>query len=103
MGNIVPNYWLNIDWHKAFEERSEHKNNLDKPPIFIGNGLIEHEIEQFEDYKLLFSQKYHALLKDASSGKQMSKEQVMNALKDVFCDLIPSEILNKYDDVKDGK
>jgi len=97
--NIVPNYWLNIDWDKAFEERCENKRNLDKPAIFVGNELITHEIDPYEDYKLLFSQKYHALLKDVPS---MNKEQIMSALHDIFKDLIPSEILNKYDDVRDG-
>lgn len=100
MTNIVPNYWLNIDWDKAFEQRAEHKNNLDKPPIFIGASLIAHEIEKYEDVNLLFNEKYHALLKDAAN---MDRKQILNALNEIFAYLIPAEVLNKYEDVTDGK
>ena len=89
--NIVPNYWLNIDWDQQFEKRNSYKNNLDKSSIFIGNQLLNYQFsDKYEDYKFMFNQKYHNLLKNVD---RMSKKEIVDALHDIYDELIPIEII----------
>ena len=85
--NIVPNYWLNIDWDKQFENRNLYKNNLDKSSIFIGNKFIKKQFnDKYEDYKFMFNPNYHKLLKNVET---MDKNQIIKSLKSIYGDLIP--------------
>lgn len=96
--NIVPNYWLNIDWDAAFEQRAPQ---LDRSPVFVGNELLHHELDPFEDHKLLLLPRYHKLLQDAAKAT-LSAAEVRAELKAIFAALVPSALLEKYDDVRDA-
>eukprot|EP00484_Ammonia_sp_Unknown_P020058 CAMPEP_0197032162 /NCGR_PEP_ID=MMETSP1384-20130603/10903_1 /TAXON_ID=29189 /ORGANISM="Ammonia sp." /LENGTH=564 /DNA_ID=CAMNT_0042461777 /DNA_START=46 /DNA_END=1740 /DNA_ORIENTATION=+ len=76
--NIVPNYWLNIDFEQAFQDRA---GNLDKSPIFIANEHIKEEYDAYEDHRLLWNPQYYQLLKNAS---ECSQTQIMQALHTLF-------------------
>ena len=87
--NIVPSYWLNIDWDKQFEQRS-YKNNLDKSSVFIGNQLLNHQFsDKYEDYKFMFNQNIIIIEK----SKDMNKKEIIASLHDIYDELIPIEII----------
>eukprot|EP01083_Nonionella_stella_P072319 194899_1 len=98
--NIVPNYWLNIDWDKEFEQRTTAStNNLDKSAIFVGNKLMLAEVDKYEDYKLMLNKEYHKLL---ANVEHMTKREIIQCLKQIFVDLIPDEMVNqnKYNEIE---
>ena len=61
--NIVPNYWLRIDWDAALERRAALSPKLDVPANFIGAELSSNEVHHHEDCRLLLNPKYHALIR----------------------------------------
>ena len=89
--NIVPNYWLRIDWNSALERRAAISPKLDLPANYVGAELTRYEVDHYEDCRLLLNPKYHALIRclNAPTLPVPERHVVEQRLKEVLKDALP--------------
>lgn len=101
-GNLMPNYWYELDFDSAFYQRQKN-GEFDKSPVFSKKGtkLLYYQFDNiFEDFRLLSNEKYWYLLKNYPN---MKENDIMFMLHEIM-DPIVSNIANDLTNVnKEGK